>query len=142
MPYQLEQFPDAPIVMCTMRQDYDMATDAPVFAQEIEALAQNWPEPVYLIMIEDGYVPGLQDILIGANVATRGEHPVFRNPNIREVLYVTSDKMAQLALKGLNNPVFGHTMVKVFGTREGALAYAQSSLESNDLDAPGNDTTA
>lgn len=142
MPYQLEQFPDAPIMIFTMRQDYNMATDAPAFAQEIAALAPSWPEPVFLIMVEDGYRPGLQDIMVGASVAARGENPVFHNPGIREVLYVTPDKMGQLALKGLNSPIFGHTMVKVFDTREEALAYARSSLGHSEPGASGNDNTA
>lgn len=105
-----------------MHQDYNMATDVPVFAQEIASLSQTWPEPVFLILVEDGYTPGIQDIVIGASVATRGENPVFRNPGIREVLYVTPDRMSHLALKGLNSPIFGNTMVKIFGTREEALA--------------------
>lgn len=126
MGYQLELLPNENIVICTIRQDYDMATDAPHFAQEVEELASSRSEPFYLIVVEDGYSAGLNDVIVGANVATRGEHPVFRNPGVREVLYVTPNKMTQLALKGLNSPIFGNTMVKVFGTREEALAHARS----------------
>jgi len=126
MAYQLEQLPDEPIVICTISQNYDMATDAPLFAQEIEVLASSRSEPFYLVIIEAGYTPGFDDVIVGANVATRGEHPVFRNPGLREVLYVTSNKVTQLALKGLNSPIFGNTRVKVFGTQEEALAYARS----------------
>lgn len=126
MSYQLERMPDAPIVICTMFEDYEMATEAPMFVQEFYEMAESFTESVYLIMVESGYKPNIDDILVGASLATRGEQPVFRHPKVRELLYVTPDRLSQMALKGLGNPIFGNTMVKVFETLDEALAHTRS----------------
>ena len=65
----------------------------------------------------------LDDIVAGVNNLSRGESALWKHPNIKELIFVTTNTNIQMAAKGLNSLMFGNIQAEIFETREEALEY-------------------
>ena len=126
MPSTIEKLPNEPIVILTLSEDYDWATEAAADDHEISALFDSLDQPVYYIMDTSAFNPDLSTIIQSTNQAARGEAPIFRHPNICGVIMVTQSDLKRLAAKGMDSDAFGHLDIKVFGTLEEALAHVRA----------------
>jgi hypothetical protein len=116
------------IIVRTFPASYDMREDGPADVARLVELLDAQDEPAFVIM--DGHEARLSvdEVIVGASQATRGESAVFRHPKLREVILVTTSGLLRLASRGLNSEVFGHVTVKAFDTLEEALAYCRQEL--------------
>lgn len=128
MPAQFEQLPGERILISTFSADFDHSTESPAVLEETIRLLDQQSQPVIFIMDIRGVSFSLEDVMSAANMATR-QTEVFKHPNILENIMVTESRMIDLAMRGLNSPMFGNVKVRVFGTREEALDYALQQLD-------------
>jgi hypothetical protein len=125
MPYKMEKLPHEPIIYLTYSPDFSVTRELPQQMEETVVLLDAQPEPVYLIIDVRETQFSLDDLIQGANMATR-QRKVLLHPNIEANLVVTNSKLVALTSKGLKSPVFGSIKIEVFETVEEAFAYARS----------------
>ncbi|MBN1430310.1 MAG: hypothetical protein JXB07_18210 [Anaerolineae bacterium] len=121
---------DPPVYISTIPKGFNMSEDwAPSEAKLRETLDAH-PEPLFYISDTREFRLSLDDLIAIANIATRGQDPLWRHPKIRGVYIVSDLQLVEMAAKGLNNPIFGNTNIKVFDTVEKALEDIQRILAS------------
>jgi len=129
MPVILKQFPDEPIVVQTMSPDYRLLVEFPEDHPKSYALLDELPHPVFWIVdISAVEELSMEDLLKGTKLVSTGEKPLYRHPNIRQVLYVSTRDMIKVAAEGLKHDKFGNLDVQVFDSIEAALRYAREKL--------------
>ena len=128
MSYSVEKLPGEPIVVSTMLDDFSVADHLPGMIDELSALFDSQPEPVYYISDVGHLSLNLEDILFGSTATARGQNPVLHHPNIKRTILVTSSKMIKLAVKGMNSEVFGNIRIDLFETVDEAFAYVREQL--------------
>jgi hypothetical protein len=114
-----------PIIIHTILDTWDTRSDLPNAASEAMQALDSAQEPLYYItdLLNVPKSLSLSDLIWGANYAAR---TTLRHPNIKEYLVVTESSLVSLAMKGLSSEAFGKVSVRLFATREDALAYARS----------------
>jgi hypothetical protein len=126
MPATREKLLNEPIVIVTLSEDYDFATEAAAGVQENLAFLDSLDEPVYYVTDTSAVDFDLGAVIEGSNLAARGTNPLFHHPNIRSVIYVTQSILSALAAKGMGSDAFGNLNIKVFGTLDEALAHVRT----------------
>ncbi len=134
MSYTIRILPDEPIVIETLHSDFNLATEGGAAEAEMTALLESLQAPVYVIFDLHETSFGLDDLIAGANMLTRGVNdtaprrgkPFFSHPNVRQLVMVSASPVIQLAAKGMNSPIFGHRDIKVVSTQEQALDYCRA----------------
>ncbi len=125
-PYTVDLLPDEPIMVIETFEGYS----ARAHVKEIVARAREFldaaPEPLTVIHLIDTVPATVDDAILTANVAGRGDNPIWKHPNIRDVIWVTQNRLAKFAIKGLESEIFGGLKHLGFDTLEEALAYARS----------------
>jgi hypothetical protein len=127
MPTIREKLPDEPIVVVTIQGGYDVTTEAAQSIKDGIAFLDSLDEPVLYITDFSSAEFGLTEMILGSNLAARGENPIFRHPKVREIIYVTQSDLSKLAARGMDSEAFGNLKISVYGTLEEALAYARAS---------------
>jgi hypothetical protein len=79
-------------------------------------------EQVDLILDLTSAKIGLDDVIVGANNSRRTDRSVFRHPQIRRIVAISSSKLIELGAKGLNSAAFGNRIVLVAPSVEEGLA--------------------
>ncbi len=123
-PYTVDLVPDEPIILEVIGEDYQTTNHMMSSIGEIIQLLDAARDPLILIMDLRQVSMGLDDIIAGANAATRMSG-MFKHPKLRKSIIVSSSRMLELAARGLNSPIFGHVKVEVSKTLEEALARAR-----------------
>ncbi|MFN8529038.1 MAG: hypothetical protein U0670_10535 [Anaerolineae bacterium] len=122
-----QKLPNEPIILRIL--DADVTTEADQKAEMLAdlQLIETQREPVFLIIdfLRSPIPESLDDVMIASDLSTR-QMSLFVHPNIRRVIFVTVNPMLELAAKGLDTEIYGFVKIKVFHTREEALAYARS----------------
>jgi hypothetical protein len=127
MSYTIEKIPGAPIVVLTLETRHILA-EMDVFDDELTALLDSQPEPVFMIHNMINAVISLEDLTIGASATARGPGERLHHPNVRDNLLVTHDGMMKLAVSGLRTATFGNVKIRAFDTREQAIAYCHEQI--------------
>lgn len=128
MSHIVEKVPDKPIIVLTIQEDFDFAKENLEIYAEVMTLIESHHESVVFIANMLDVTLNLNTLVSGTNFATRGIGALFHHPGVRQVVFITTSKLVDLAAAGLNSPVFGHVHVKVFPTLETALAYAHEQV--------------
>jgi hypothetical protein len=125
--YTLETLDEGHIILLTLNADFDMAAEMIQSSRETFDLLEAGPD--HIVFISDGrelQTNTLNDILQGANAVRSPEtKAVMNHPKRLTSLSVTSSKLLQLAVKGLNSATFGFMEVTIFDSMEEVLAEAQ-----------------
>ena len=129
MTVTVKQFPGEPIVVQTMSPDYQLQVEFPQDYPKLYALLDQQPRPVFWV-VDISAIIGLtfEDLLKGTEIVARGDKALYRHRNIREVLYVSTEKMIKMAAAGLKADTFGNIKVLVFESLDAALQYARKQL--------------
>jgi hypothetical protein len=122
-PYTIDLLPDEPIIVQVMGKEYQVTKHLESSASEIGRLLDTASEPLTLIVDLREASLGLDDIIGGANAAARMSG-LFKHPNLRKTILITSSRLIELAARGMNTPIFGHMKMEVSKTVEEALAVA------------------
>jgi hypothetical protein len=122
--YRVNKLDNEPIVVFSVDAAHSIRNEGLVAGEVITQTLDNQTEHVYLIMELTHLSMDLEDLMFGANVATR-QLQLLKHPKIRETLIVTQSGLAAMGAKGMNSPIFGNIKVKTFKTLDEALAYAR-----------------
>jgi hypothetical protein len=124
--YNVEKLPDLPIIVVQVLEDWDSGRDAPLAMDEVAAFLDESEEPLYYCSdLTQSPRWGLSDVISVANLAARGRN-IVKHPNLKGVIAITTDKMIDLAARGMNSEIFGNVSVKVFPTLDELVEYVRS----------------
>lgn len=118
--------PGEPIIVQTLNDDFDVAGELGPAMREVHDVLSAYEKPVFLIVDMSAYKLSVDDLVVGASMSSGGEEPIFKHPNIRQVVFVSPSKIVELAAKGMNTATFGHVDIRVFASQEAALAYVRA----------------
>ena len=125
MTYSFELLSDQPVLIGTIHEQFSLKDDFEAYLNELASTLDNVDQPVFYINdTRNLKVKVFQDLLVATNQGTRGGMAITQHPNIDLVILVTSDKLVQLMVKGLNSDIFGNLNYPVFETLGEALAHA------------------
>lgn len=134
--YYVELVPDEPILIFGAYKEYSLAEDQPQAGAEVQQYLDQASEPLYHILDITEASLSLDDVILAANFGARGQNnsakgqhgPVWKHPNIQELIFVTNKKLVNLAVRGLDSLMFGNIQAKVFYTQEEALEYIRVKI--------------
>ena len=126
-----EQLPDEPIMIVTLPANYRMETDFQGASVQYQQVLDSAQEKVYWIVDTREWLFDLEQLMLGATTVARGEGSIYHHPNIKQVLYVTTNEILPAAAKGLASDAFGHLDIKIFGSVDDAIAYARADRAAN-----------
>jgi hypothetical protein len=126
--YTIERHPTLPVVILSSFESWNMSRDLPPAIDGVRQILDAANTPLFFV-IDSLRQPAvnLPDVIMATNYTARLETPIFRHPNMRELLMVSQLKIVELAMKGLQSDVFGNIKVKTFQTLDEALVYAEVS---------------
>jgi hypothetical protein len=127
MPSSYRKFPDEPIVVVTLPADYNLAAELPVVMPKYMQELGSFTEPVFWIVDARQAPFSVDDIITGADLVAKGQHPLYKHPNIRQVIYVASSQLLKLAVAGMGSEAFGKIAIKLFDDLEVALKFARDN---------------
>ena len=128
MPVRIDKLPDAPILVVHSIQGDDPVKELTDSVAEISRMLDALPEPVFLINDVTNISMDLNDIIQAASATARGADAILHHRNVRENLFVLTDKFIIMAIQGLNSATFGQIKAHVFPTVEEAVAYCRGRL--------------
>jgi hypothetical protein len=125
-----KKLPDEPILIVTLSGYITEWVRSALVGVEMTAILDASSEPLFLILDMSAVEQCYEDIVIGATKAAHGKKPLLKHPNIREILEVTTNSLYETVAESLDNPIFGNIKIRLFQTREDALAYARQVIRS------------
>jgi hypothetical protein len=128
MSYTVEKLPGEPILISVMGEAYDIGRDVSASAQQLLDLLETMDVPVFLVADMREIRANFGDVVAGLGAATRGEAAVFRHPNIREVVVVTTSDLLGMGAKALGQLQYGGLRASVFESLDEALAYVRDRV--------------
>lgn len=124
-PYTIKLFPDEPILVIETLEGYSARTHLGEIIAQAREILDAAPEPLALIHLIDAVPATIDDAIVTANIGARGDDPIWKHPNIRDIIWVTTNRLARLGIKGLESEIFGNLSHITFDTMEEALAYVR-----------------
>lgn len=136
MNYYVELLPNEPILIFCAYKEYSLANDQPQAGAEVQQFLDQASELLYHILDITEASLSLDDVILAANFGARGENtqspsqnvPVWKHPNLQELIFVTNKRLVSLAVRGLDSLVFGNIQAKVFYTQQEALDYCRARI--------------
>jgi hypothetical protein len=129
VPNTVQKLPNEPIVLDKVSADYRLSVELPIGISKLFEVADGLTEPVFWIVdVSEVQDMTIEDILTGTELLIKGKKPLYRHPNIREVLYISTSRLIRMAAAGLISEVFGNLKIRVFENLESALQYARKKL--------------
>lgn len=124
MAYNYEKLSGESILIVSIQEDYSVRLHGPAIIADGTKLLDAQEQTVFFIIDASAMTVDLDDVILSASLGTR-QTQFLRHPKIREAILVTRSKLVALAAKGLDSLTFGNAKIKVFETRDEALAYAR-----------------
>jgi hypothetical protein len=129
MPTLVEKLSGEPIVVVhAQKSDANVRQEMADAVKVINEALDSQTEKVFLIVNMTGITMALDDIIQGAGMSARGQRAMLHHPNVRESMYVVTDRMMKMAVKGLNSATFGQVKAQVFDTVEDAVSYCRGQI--------------
>ncbi|MEL6408656.1 MAG: hypothetical protein AAFR81_30085 [Chloroflexota bacterium] len=128
MSYTIKKFDNEPILMITIHEDYNVATDQVKSDADVRPYFENTEEDLYHIINIIDLNISLDDIVQAANAGTRKEEALWKHPKHAMLILITQNPLAKVAAKGLGSSVFGSVKVRTFNTTEEALAWIREDI--------------
>lgn len=132
VPVSLEKIQDAPIVVSrASRGEGDVIEQTIQVNAEIKSVLDRQTEKVFLIMDLSDISLEFGDLIQVASLSARGPDNLMHHPMIRENLFVLRDSLLKMAVKGLDNVMFGLLRTHTFDTVEEAIRYCREQIEQD-----------
>ena len=129
MSYTIDLQVEENILFGKWDSEFNFKEEIRIYNDQVRSLLDTLSEPIYFIMVFDGVKLSVEDIISGANIATREERPTFLHKNIEQIIFVTTNRKLQMAAKGLNTVTFGNLNIHVVETLDTAVNYVQSKQQ-------------
>ncbi len=127
MSFTVDLLPGEPILLEVMNSDYSYLEEGQADADQARAILNRLEYPIFYIVDMTAAAFSIDDMMAGASLVNQ-QAELFKHPNIREYILVTQSRMIDYAARGLSSPIFGRLHLRVFKTREDALAYAREKI--------------
>lgn len=128
MAFELERYPDEPIIHLTFDPDFRVKEHIGEHLQQFVELLEAAGEPCFYLIDARNLSLGYEDMLAASHLTTLGEKAPLHHPNLRETVMVPGSKLQELAAKGVQTATFGHVRISVHPTVEEALEYIRGKL--------------
>lgn len=122
-----KKLPNEPIVIVTLPANYNLIAELPVVMPKYLQELESFQEPVFWIVDAREAPFTVEDIVTGAELVSKGQHPLYKHPKIRQVIYITTSLMAKLAAEGMGSEQFGKIAIKLFDNLDLALEFAREN---------------
>ena len=122
-----KKLPDEPIVIITLSEDYDLKSDLPKTLPRYLKELSTFKEPVFWVVDASVAPITVNDLIVGTEMVARGEHPLYKHPNIRQVVYVTTSDLLKLAAEGMGSEKFDKIAIKLCDDLDAALAFCREA---------------
>jgi hypothetical protein len=126
----IEKQPDRPIVVSLFNTQWQMSRDVEQYAQEVIRLLDTVEEDCYHLMNLLATKFDVGDVILGANIASRGAVAFMHHARSRATVVVTTDTITAMAARGLRSPIFGAVPIVVFESLDEASAWINADIES------------
>jgi hypothetical protein len=130
MSYTLEKLPNEAIIVYTQGPATHETQGIVETLDDIAHFLNAQSDAVFLIWNVGGMSIDMDDLIQSASKAGRGSNAVLHHSRVRENVYVVSNRMVRLAIKGLESATFGRAKVIQFDTLDEALSYCREQLKS------------
>jgi hypothetical protein len=128
MSYHITTFPNEPIILLSVSEDYDIQRDLTYSNKDVIAHLERAPEPVFYVNDLSKLDLDFESLMYAANYLCLGETSTYNHPKVRQVLFVGGNEMMLMAAEGIQTETFGSVNARVFGTVDEALAYARERI--------------
>jgi hypothetical protein len=123
-PFSIEPLPDYPAISITILSDFQSREHLLLLLEEMKQVLDACVEPVYIVAELYETQTTFDDLMYATNEAARGAgKAVLHHPKLKLTLVTTKHKLWAIAAKGMSSEAFGKVPVRVFDSRELALAY-------------------
>jgi len=130
MSYSVDTLDDSQIIVTTYAEDFDFESDLSGLIEQTIALFDAGPDRVvYISDSRNIQMSSLDDIIKAANsVRSPDSKQLTGHPKLLKTVTIINNRMAHLAIKGLNSMAFGYLDIPVFESLDDALVYARKLL--------------
>lgn len=128
MTYKLTQFENEPILLVSLEADFSVRHDQPVSDAETRAILEASPTKLFNIVDLTRLRLNMDDVIAGAHNGTAHEEAVWRHPKNELVIFVSPNRMVQVAAKGLSATAFGGIETRTFNTVDEALTWVRAHI--------------
>jgi hypothetical protein len=130
MSYTVEALPDLPVVISRALPGFDMEAEQSLLQRDVRTHLDAASEPLFYVIDLSQTSLDFNAILRGSSGGARSETSPWRHPNIRGVIFVSSDEVIHRAVAGMDSAAFGHFKALTFNTLDEALAQVRQEVES------------
>ncbi len=131
MSFEVERSPHKPIILSRTLEDYDMESEQMAIQEAVREHLDAATEKLFYIVDVSQTQFDFSAILTGTNVAARMDTSTWRHPNVRELLFVSSNPIVHRVSLGMNSQAFGYLQSKAFDSLDEALAYIDEQLATD-----------
>ena len=124
--YDLTFVPKHQAYIFTFREGWDTPEGVEARAAEVQRILSQAEVPVFLIMDLSQVSMTIDGVIRSSNRLARGPDAPFHHPMCKGVAIVTTERIAQLVVRGLQTETFGNLRVCVCSTVENALQHADN----------------
>jgi hypothetical protein len=128
MTTEITLLPGEPIMINRPDATFSLAKDIPVDSERMLELLDSSNQPLYLIIDVTNVKINFSDLITGMAALTKSNRAVFKHPNIKQIIVVTTSDMLALGAKALKQVQYGGLESQVFPTFDEALAYVRQSI--------------
>lgn len=133
MPYTVEKLPDEPILVVNSSRGEDPYGEMAEAIDGINQTLDEQPEPIYLILDMRTMTLSLDEIMEAAMLSARGRNAMLHHRNIRESIFILTDPLVRMAVRGLDSATFGQLKARTFETLDQAVAYCRRAARQTEL---------
>jgi hypothetical protein len=131
--YTLQRLDDLPALLLTFHREFEFQRDARRIVDELTALLEASPGPVFDITDAREMDLNFTDLVMGLQLVTRGvfsnDRPLLKHPNLREIVVVAAHRLTEAAGQALQQVHYGGHQVRIFRTLDEALAYVREKSQ-------------
>jgi hypothetical protein len=127
MKYAIQQLDDVPAIMVTWYPNFNPQTDLETVTRDTVKVLEAQPSPVFFVanLLEANI--DFEGMVLAASSTSRKAEGLFHHPKVREVVFVTTNRMVEMGAKGVDSQAFGFTKIRVFSSIEEALDYVAAA---------------
>lgn len=126
MAYTIEKYPNEPILLVTIHEDFKVAVHQELSDNETRLIFDASPEPLFNVVDVTRIKVSFEDVIAAANVGARGHDPIWKHPKIRASVFISPNPLVRIAVTGLSSATFGNIQAKVFASLDEALAWIRA----------------
>ena len=102
MSFTVEKYPDLPVVIITLNEDFNLAAELDAFGQEVMAALDALDEPVYTISDASRMRNTFSEMVGSLAAVTRGNFvSLLKHPMVMKMLVVDNRDLTRLAVNAL-----------------------------------------